>query len=55
MDTWVIIVIAVILIIAFVALAGRSMFAGSRGDNSPRRTGEELTDFSDDPPSSGRQ
>lgn len=40
MDLWLIIVLVVILIIAFVAVAGRSMFGGLRGDGSAGRTGD---------------
>lgn len=42
MDTWVI-----------VAVAGRSMFGGARGDNTAKRTGQETQNFSDDPPAAG--
>ena len=50
MDTWLIIVIAVVLIVIFIAVGGRSMFSSTRGDQDPDRTGEEPRNFSDDPP-----
>ena len=53
MDTWVIIVIAVVLIVLFIAVAGRSMFGGTRGDNTAHRTGQEPENFSDGPPDAG--
>ena len=50
MDTWVIIVIAVVLIAIFIPLLARGMFGSTRGDGTEKRSGEEPTDFSDDPP-----
>ncbi len=49
MDTWVIIVIAVVLILIFIPILARGMFSSTRGDNTEKRTGEEPTNFSDDP------
>lgn len=50
MDTWVIIVIAVVLIAIFIPLLARGMFSSTRGDGTVDRTGEEPANFSDDPP-----
>ncbi len=50
MDTWVIIIIAVVLIAIFIPLLARGMFGSTRGDGTEKRSGEEPTDFSDDPP-----
>ncbi len=56
MDTWIIIVVAVVLIAIFIPLLMRSMFSSSRGDGgSSGRTGQEPENFSDDPPASGRR
>jgi hypothetical protein len=43
MDLWVIIVVAVVLIVLFIAVAGRSLF----GSGGPK--GAEPREFSDDP------
>ena len=50
MDTWVIIVVAVVLILIFIPILARGMFGSTRGDRTSDRTGEEPTNFSDDPP-----
>lgn len=54
MDTWIIIVVAVVLIAIFIPVLMRSMFSSSRGDRTPERTGEEPENFSDDPPAPRR-
>ena len=50
MDTWVIVVIAVVLIAISIPILARGMFSSTRGDRTTERTGEEPTNFSDDPP-----
>ncbi len=54
MDTWVIVVIAVVLIAIFIPILARGMFGSTRGDRTTERTGEEPTNFSDDPPETRR-
>ena len=53
MDLWLIIVIAVVLIVLFIATAGRSMFGGAKGEGDPNQNGEQPENFSDDPPDTG--
>lgn len=53
MDLWLIIVIAAVLIVLFIATAGRSMFGGAKGEGNPNQNGEQPDNFSDDPSDPG--
>jgi hypothetical protein len=54
MDLWMIILLAVILIIAFVAVFGRSAFGANARDEKALPRDDAQRDFSDDPGKPGR-